>query len=214
MHFVDYHEYYDDIYSKCPQTFNISDCPAANVRTTIEGANTYADEDDDYLGEVPAPAPGIIPYPSEPNEVTKYRYWICDLTIIDVKNLTNYARIFHSGEEARMTGICRAGTGYTWGFSFLLTFIVAIMNLVFVLLMYALWLDVLRHHVSHDGDKHKAGYLKDALTMVTTAQQQYGMEIGTWSTRSLSKDIMKGWRGLGHSFSDETEMSLRKRRWN
>jgi hypothetical protein len=212
--FADYHKYYDDIYSKCPQRFNISTCPAADVRTTVKGANTYSEEGDDYLGLVPAPAPGIIPYPLEPNKVTKYRHWACGLTIIDVKNLTNYVHIFHSGSDATMTGICRATSGYTWGFSFLLTLIISALNLVYVLLMYALWLDVLRHGGMNDDGKHKSSYLKDALTIATTAQQQYGTGINTWSTGTLRKTITRGSKGIGRKQPDEMEMSLRRRLWN
>ena len=77
-----------------------------------------------------------------------------------------------------------AGSGYAWGFSFLLTLIVCLCNLVFVLLMYVLWIDARRH----DGAGTEVGELKGAVTMVTLAQKQYGEKVGEWSSSTLQKE--------------------------
>ena len=69
--------------------------------------------------------------------------------------------------------------------------------------MYALWLDVRRHHKS----SRAVGQMKDAVTMVTLAQTQYGPKIGEWSSATLQKKIANGKSGMTFAQDDH----LRKR---
>lgn len=142
--------------------------------------------------------PGIVPYANTSDTVSKYSHWVCGDSIVATKNLTQYANDIYP-YDGTITGMCQAGSGYVWGFSFLMTFLVAVLNLVFVLVMYALWIDVQRHHVlSKD-----VGEFKAAVTMVTNAQSQYGAKVGDWSARTLQKKVMKGRRGVTYAHASE-----------
>lgn len=112
------------------------------------------------------------------------------------------------------TGICRTRNGYAWGFSFLLTFVVALLNLVFVLIMYGLWLDTHRQRKQMEHPIGLGGEFKDAVTMVSAAQRQYGADLDSWGTRALQKKVVKGWVGLGIMPDGEDEgMVVRRKKW-
>ena len=103
-----------------------------------------------------------------------------------------------------VSATCQAGSGYSWGFSFLLTFVTSVLNLVFVILMYLIATEARRH-----GEWTKdVGEFKDAVTMVTLAQQQYGDKIGDWSSSTLQKEIVGG--QVGMTFSDTQLLTKRK----
>ncbi|KAK5163944.1 uncharacterized protein LTR77_010340 [Saxophila tyrrhenica] len=211
---VDYYERYrDTIYSNCPEHLNISSCEAAKQRTWVianyGGAYTSNDT-------VPAPAPGIIPYPEFHSPYTKNRYWACGEMLVDARQITNFQSSQYGHftvSNPSTTGLCRATTGYVWGFSFLLTFLTAILNLVIVLVMYALWFDVCRHRRAKEGRGTKSyvsGQFKDAVQMVMSAQQQYGSGIAEWDARSLEKEVVKGNVGMGIANEREDGLVQRK----
>ena len=137
--------------------------------------------------------PGIVLYPNSTTSASEYTHWACGERVFDAKDLGQ------RGDDVSGTiaGLCRAGNGYAWGFSFLLTFLTSILNLAFVLLMYALWLGVRRHDISSS----ETGEFKDAVMMVTLAQRQYGGKIGEWSSSTLQKEIVEGKAGM--SFVDD-----------
>lgn len=137
--------------------------------------------------------PGIVPYANSSTTASKYTHWICGEQVFETREL-----------EYRVAGLCRAGNGYAWGFSFLLTFLTSVLTLVFVLLMYALWLGVRQYDISSS----ETGEFKDAVTMVTLAQKQYGGKIGEWSSSTLQKEIVDG--KLGISFVDDKFLRRRE----
>ena len=107
-------------------------------------------------------------------------------------------------------GICLAGAYYQWGFSFLLTFIVSILNLLCVSMLYGLWIDARR-----DGDIKRVkeavpserepscastyrsvnspGHLRNALIIAHQAERQYGADVHEWQSWRLRRI----WNGEG-----------------
>ena len=85
----------------------------------------------------------------------------------------------------------------------MMTFVVCVLNLIFVLIMYALWFDVYRH----DAANKEVGEFKDAVTMVTSAQKQYGEKLSEWNSEMLQRLVVKG--KVGITFGDDS--GLRKR---
>ena len=98
----------------------------------------------------------------------------------------------YGGVDDPLAGTCLAGTGYVWGFSFLMTFLVAILNLIFVLLIYGLWYFVCRPA----SPINTTSQFSDAVTLVTKAQQQYGDDVREWEPKKLEKEILKGRHGI------------------
>ena len=151
------------------------------------------------------PMPGIVPFPNITNTVSEYDHWLCGtMTIINTNELTQY--VDRTDGAGSATGICQAGSGYIRGFSFLLTFVVCVVQLAFVLVMYALWIDV---HWTQAGRRNDSGQFKDAVTMVVQAQRQHGPNIDEWSAKTLQEEIVSG--KFGMSFVEDVE-NLRKRR--
>jgi hypothetical protein len=68
--------------------------------------------------------------------------------------------------------------------------------------MYALEFDTRRY----DDSIEEVGEFKDAITMVTQAQEQYGMKIGEWSSSTLQREIVAGKVGI----SSADDVVLRK----
>jgi hypothetical protein len=134
--------------------------------------------------------PGIVPYTNSTSSTSKYTHWICGERVFEINEV--HENLLSDAAGDAIAGLCRAGNGYAWGFSFLLTFLTSILNLSFVLLMYALWLGVRRHDISPSD----TGEFKDAVMMVTLAQKQYGGKIGDWSSSTLQKEIVKGQAGM------------------
>lgn len=95
-----------------------------------------------------------------------------------------------------------AGQGYVWGFSFILTFLVSVLHLIFTALMYGIWWTDARQVRS---GKKKQNLFSHATFMVISAQRQYGEEISECSPEWLEQEIVKGEKGLslheGVSFS-------------
>lgn len=193
-----YNRYFDPIYSQCPERLNISGCSAAQERTYLV---THYGTDFTTNETIPIPAPGIIKYPEFRNPVSKYRWWNCNEYLIDAMQLINFPDFATPPTQDALTGMCRSGSGYVWGFSFLLTLVASVLHLIFVLVLYALWMDVGRHWRARKGQRGKLeniGQFKDAVQMVVSAQRHYGTGIAEWDAASLEKEIMKGKLGMGH----------------
>ncbi|KAK5124885.1 hypothetical protein LTR85_001075 [Meristemomyces frigidus] len=169
---------YASIYAQCPSTLNISTCIAANVSTYV---NLRVGESED-MALLP-PMPGIITWP---DKAPRYTHWDCSGVLVETA--------WFESEYAE--GWCRAGAGYVWGFSFLLTLVVSILTMVFAMIMFGLWLHVRPRGGSDTGHAADHGVFKDAVTMVTQAQSQYGGKVGEWSARTLQKEVVKGKQGM------------------
>ena len=182
---VDYDRYHA-VYAACPVSLNISDCKAADQTTFFWPNGRPSDR---Y--QIPSPMPGMVPYANSSTAASKYTHCICGERVFEAAHLP------HGDFSGTVAGLCRAGNGYAWGFSFLLTFLTSVLNLGFVLLMYALWFGVRRH----GGPWSETGAFKDAVMMVTLAQKQYGGKIGEWSSRTLQKEVVEG--RVGMSFVDD-----------
>jgi hypothetical protein len=137
----------------------------------------------------------MIPYPLASTGTSKYTHWLCGTDVYTTETLQ---------ESQSIVGTCRAGSNYAWGFSFLLTFVTSVLTLVFTLMMYGLWYYVHRQKES----SVDVGELKDAVTMVTLAQQQYGSKIGEWSSDTLQREVFAGRTGMSYT----EKVSMRRKR--
>ena len=81
--------------------------------------------------------------------------------------------------------------------------VVCVVNFMFILVMYALWISLGRHHAA----SKDVGQFKDAMTTVTQAQAQYGANVGEWSSKTLQRKVVNGRRGMG--FADEGNLRNR-----
>lgn len=142
--------------------------------------------------------PGIIPFSNVTTARTgsksPYTHWICGEKVVDVADIHQFAEVYGYKDNAA-TGICQSGTKYAWGFSFLFTLCVAILHLAFTLEMYALELSAIRTAPPLDRQGAK-GEFKDAVTLVTQAQGQFGDQVAGWSAEGLRKRLYGGREGM------------------
>lgn len=192
---LDYHKY-KDVYDSCPESLDISKCPAAQRQTTLT-RHLYGDV---FESQVAAPMPGIIPFSNDetdPSGKIKYRYWQCGSDqLIDTHGLTQ-SPDFNAGFDMadQTVGVCQADQMYVWGFSFLFAVLVAIFHVVFAFLMYALWLWNWKDCKSSNRAV-AAGIFPDAVTMVTQAQKQHGIKLDEWTPSGLKREIVHGMSGM------------------
>ena len=155
--------------------------------------------------------PGIIPYANttESTAISQYSHWACGDIVVGVTHLSKFMDTnsleYTTGNET-VTGICQAGKGYAWGFSFLFTFVVCVLQLTFVLVMYALWFGVHRRRTKKPAG---LGVFKDAVTMVSLAQWQCGERLDNWSSERLKQELVDG--GKGMTFADEATLVKRRK---
>jgi len=171
---TDYYRY-ADIYERCAPSLDLSDCAAANVISWV----AYTLGEEVYNNTIEAPLPGIITWP---DAAPHYTHWDCAGVVVETSWLSKIS--------GNATGECQAGARYAWGFSFLLTFLVSVLSFAFALIMYVLWLGV------REFAGNEYGNFKDAVTMVTQAQGQYGEKVGEWSASTLQKEVVKGKQGM------------------
>ena len=127
-------------------------------------------------------------------------YWACNEYILNTADLYN----------GNVTGTCTASDHYQWGFSFLLLFIVSIMNLIVAVLLYALWLEAglytrpgrkeyLKKHGYLD-DSWKPAYgpsvAGDAVNVVKQMEALYGTDVGRWTSYELDTVVWRGSKGM------------------
>jgi len=136
-----------------------------------------------------------------------YSHWDCGEQIVLNDWLDSGGWSSEDGLTSIHTiGFCMSGQNYLWGFSFMLTFVVSVLHLVFTLLMYAIWFNVRAHTLGTPKESHSLFF--DATLMVTSAQAQYGDQLCEWSAKTLERDIVKGKKGL----TLQKTSHLRKRR--
>lgn len=193
---IDYYAYkqYYDIAAVEPACQNVTalECPILNVASNITiGNSSFA---------LSAPMLSFQLFGTGPNGVPND--WICDG--LDFRTLD-----FNAGN---ITGHCQAGADYQWGFSFLLTFIVSILNFLFVVTMYALWMDATRNMAAvtmqtavrdaygqATASKVNADFpsiLGNATNMVRQAEEVYGEDVKKWSARKLEETVWRGKAGM------------------
>ena len=196
------HERYQDIYAQCPNPLNLTDCPAANISTRIDRM-TYVSN---YLGcdrsvcdsnepvTLPPPLPGFQTWPMGKDRA--YTHWLCSYYEVfvpwqgqDPQTRMNGNILGMNDTEDIFAPICRSGSKYAWGFSFLLSLLTAVLNLVAVAIMCALW-------VSVRGVQIEQGTLKDAFVMVSQAKQHFGEKVGQWSAKTLREKVEMGKVGM------------------
>lgn len=128
-------------------------------------------------------------------------YWLCAGRIINV----------HDFDTGNVTGICNAvpnvftGTSYMWGFSFLLLFLVCVLNLVFAAIVYGLWIDARRCSLTPQRWRKKSfpnevvqwkavdypSTMTSVMTIAAQARAAHGDQVFEWNSHELNKTL---WR--------------------
>ena len=181
---VDYKEH-RSVYEACPRELSISACPEAN-RETYLLQPWEADWTSQNNITIRPPMPGILPLQGVDTEPSQCTHWLCRDHVISTTDLDKFDKNGFSIGAA--TRLCRAGLGYAWGFSFLFTFTVCILNLSFVLIMYALWIDV----SWRANTTQRSSEFRDAAILISSAERQYGSDISEWSSKDLKKVVREG----------------------
>ncbi|KAK3629463.1 hypothetical protein LTR56_018002 [Elasticomyces elasticus] len=199
---IEYYEQYQNIYAQCSDPLNVTDCPAANITTQIDHPTYVSIDygcdgppcDDQKNVTMPAPMPGFLSWPMGKGRA--YTHWLCgnsDVFIPWRNGADSQERmkgqLLGTNDEDIFAPICRSGSKYAWGFSYLLSFITAILNLAAASIMCAMWVSVRRVQAEQ-------GTLKDALVMVTQAGRDYGERVGEWNAKTLLAEVENGKVGM------------------
>ncbi|KAK3703693.1 hypothetical protein LTR37_014271 [Vermiconidia calcicola] len=193
--YMDYYHRYRSVYDVCASKLNISDCAEAD-RTTYLLQLWVSDEETGWVNTtILPPMPGIVPYQSVSTPLSESLHWICSDEEFQKSDL---GQVDEYDNPVGLAVICRAGTGFVWGFSFLLSFMVCSMNLIFVLIMYALWVGTLRHPVPSAAVSH----FKDAAIMISSAQKEYGVDCAEWDAKDLKRIVVRGNVGMRSAEED------------
>ena len=107
-------------------------------------------------------------------------------------------------QSGQVTGSCGAPSpSYQWGFSFLPLFIVCVLQFIWAVTMYGLWVENRRVGLTADSRNQAAvntayrpSYLVSAVAIVSQAEQHYGGEIKAWDSRELDRSIWRGSKGM------------------
>lgn len=164
-----------------------ADCPPLELSSQFNGVN------------LSAPLLNMNPWGSN-TSTGMPNYWLCDTLILSTASITSGTNV---------TGTCTANASYQWGFSFLILFIVCILDFAFALLMYSLWVVARRqkprtlHRDTEAGDEvasidlsEPPSLLRDVMVIASNAENRYGEEVKGWSTAKLEQRIWKGRDGL------------------
>ncbi|PLB46566.1 hypothetical protein P170DRAFT_477446 [Aspergillus steynii IBT 23096] len=194
----EYYSIYESAYNaaECTNAESTADCPATNISSQYISPrnvtycldppllNFHLLSNDSLSMDSPSPSPDKMPVA-----------WVCDFALF-------YHTDFfaHSGiKEPNATGSCQsASDGYIWGFSYILLFIVCLLNLITGLALYGLWI---YGHGSKEGTlrgREPASQLRAAANIIQQAREYYGDEAvnGDWDCRKMERDIFGGDRGM------------------
>ncbi|KAK3669925.1 hypothetical protein LTR78_010176 [Recurvomyces mirabilis] len=199
---IDYYKRYQDIYAQCPDPSNVTACPAANVSSRIDrmtfvtnyvGCDRHVCDDNGPV-TFPPPFPNFQTWLI--GDGRAYTHWLCgaDTVFVPVPGRDPEGRmdgsVLGTNETIDVfTSICRAGSRYAWGFSFLLSFLTAVLNIFALAILCAMWMGV-------RGVRFEQGTLRDAVIMVSQAKRDHGEMVGEWSARALRREVEKGKVGM------------------
>ena len=118
-----------------------------------------------------------------------------------------YTRQINKEGPDGISALCTSAAYYQWGFSFLLLFIVCILNLLFAATMYGLWIDTRRdtniQAVETDfsaTDRVRGAtypnHLRSVLEITSQAEKEYGEQIRKWPSWKLDKVVWRGKKGM------------------
>lgn len=172
---------------------NVSRCPEAQIQSWVSQSSNGADTSSANLTLQP-PLVAITRYLDQGNQPS---HWNCNGRIFSSSSFLPYdPDIPQSGQN----GVCRSGSRFAWGFSFLLLFVTACLNLVFALVMYLIWLSTREKTTTmSDGSvpiKREHNIVLDAIALSTQAQEHYGQDVAKWNARSVKHRILKGRKGM------------------
>ncbi|KAK5127101.1 hypothetical protein LTR85_008461 [Meristemomyces frigidus] len=132
--------------------------------------------------------------------------WMCEGVALKTVDFS----IYGYATSHNVTGFCQAGNTYQWGFSFLLLFLVCILQVIFAAIMYALWIEARRNsYTAHRrvkrvfsngrverSSKYYPSVMGHTTNMIAQAERAYGDGIKAWSTTKLDKTVWRGRKGM------------------
>lgn len=179
-------------------SINLSECPPLAIPSGFdEGGATL---------ELDAPLLNIQVFGD--NETSGLpNVWLCDGLVLPTIKFANYE---YASGSPNITAFCQAGNVYQWGFSYLLLFFVCILNFIFAVIMYALWIEarhesvtttrMVRGAVASGGREwEKADYptiMSHATNMVKQAEDAYGDQVRSWTAKKLDEVVWEGEKGM------------------
>ena len=126
--------------------------------------------------------------------------WLCDTRIVKTKDIDI---TLSSTPHINTIITCNAINKYQWGFSFLLLFIVCVLQFIWAAMMYELWIEARRNDNSRversqsaQNVADKPSLLVSAVAIVSQAKQQYGKGIKVWSSEELNNSVWNGSMGM------------------
>jgi hypothetical protein len=145
-------------------------------------------------GTLDAPLVHVYPYTQQ---VPNYEYWAC-------KGISYKTELFSPlpdspSPDPILGGVCLAGSLYAWGFSFILSMIVACINFAFVLVMCLIWLCTREKSTGgaeRSPRKERDDIIVNVLLISSQAQSCYGSEVADWDACTVKKRIWKGRKGM------------------
>ena len=183
----------------CHNVSSLVDCPATNIPSTIGFAGgSYPVNLEPPLLDINLW--GINETSGIPN------FWVCKNLALTTASFNDFGWTY----SWNVTSYCTAGSTYQWGFSFLLLFIVCVLNFFFAATMYGLWIEAHRHRkfrpkrekkVWPSGkvewrDSHYPSMLSSATNIVRQAEKHYGDAVTSWSSRQLDDVVWRGKKGM------------------
>lgn len=135
----EYYEQYRDRYAAAERdcwrgeppdyaSLDLTTCPVLNQHSTF---NNYVQ---------PSPMLNLEVY-SPPDATHGYTHWACG----DYDTPFTSQQLLEDPSNSPNLGVCRSNGEYLWGFSYQLLFVTSVFQLVFALIMFALWIEAHRH---------------------------------------------------------------------
>jgi hypothetical protein len=146
------------------------------------------------------PSPGILP-----------STWTCGNQIFDDKDF--FPQFGFSFPN--VTGTCNGLGNYRWGFSYPLTLLVCVLNLVGAITLFALWLYGTGDAQGTRRAKESTSTIRAAAHIIDQARTIYGDEAvnGTWNADEMDQNIYGGKRGMRIKAERNTPEAKESRRW-
>lgn len=131
-------------------------------------------------------------------------YTLLDIKVYGGPNPDRAHAWYHNGmtlleKDLPFEGQCQPSKQYQWGFSFLLLFIMSMLNVGFACTMYLLWLVAHRHSRADRSPRYKPHIWRAVMDMSKQARASAGVNAEDWDTDRLAK----GLKGKKMTIKDE-----------
>jgi hypothetical protein len=101
----------------------------------------------------------------------------------------------YSTDDMARNLVCYPATEYQWGFSYLLLFIVSILNFIWVFIMFCLWRNA-EHRSRLCKTGRKLGTFRAAMDLSSAIRAELGPDAETYSNNVLNKQLKQSSKGV------------------